>query len=275
MYESFGAVAEEPKVTFRLFLPDNSRDSNQYSRGDDPHIISIRVIGDFQQQIEQTNWDYTSGLTLNKKPHPKGWLWEASIPNLSDGFYEYKYFVQFENGTTRKCSNPYSKYDGSAAEHSAFVIGGNDMVVRSLANRLPIQDLVIYELMLDDFTAQYRTARAPLDAVWDKLDYLQHLGVNAIEFMPRTAWPERRSRPFLTVFLPTNAKRKPLRLNKLGSSDVTTLLNQEFTTVLLATSRFLIAKIQHRNPQNCRFQAIMKLVSSIQSRSTSTVTAML
>jgi len=140
MYESFGAVAEKPKVTFRLFLPDNSRDSNQYSRADDPHIISIRVIGDFQQQIEQTNWDYTSGLTLNKKPHPKGWLWEASIPNLSDGFYEYKYFVQFENGTTRKCSNPCSKYDGSAAEHSAFVIGGNDMVVRSLANRLPIQD---------------------------------------------------------------------------------------------------------------------------------------
>src|SRR5437868_14506157 len=92
--------------------------------------------------------------------------------------------------------------------------------------------------MLDDFTAQYRTARAPLDAVWDKLDYLQHLGVNAIEFMPWTAWPEGRARPFLTVFLPTNAKRKPLRLNKLGSSDVTTLLNQEFTTVLLATSRF-------------------------------------
>jgi len=190
MYETFGAVVKEPKVIFRLFLPDNSRDPNQYSRGGDPHVESIRVIGDFQQQIGQTSWDYTSGLALKKKHHPKGWLWEASIPNLADGFYEYKYFVQFENGTSRQCSDPCSKYDGSNAENSAFVLGGNDMVVRPLANRLPIQDLIIYELMLDDFTAQYRNARAPLDAVWDKLDYLKNLGVNAIEFMPWTAWPE-------------------------------------------------------------------------------------
>ena len=190
MYEDFGAVVQEPNVTFRVFLPDNNRDPNQYSRGGDPHISSIRAIGDFQQQIGQTNWDYTSGLALKKKPHPKGWLWETAATRLVDGFYEYKYFVQFENGTSRLCGDPCSKYDGSNAENSAFVLGGNDMEVRALANRLPIQDLIIYELMLDDFTAQYRNARAPLDAVWDKLDYLQNLGFNAIEFMPWTAWPE-------------------------------------------------------------------------------------
>jgi pullulanase len=115
MYEGFGTVVQEPKVTFRLFLPDNSRDPNQYSRGGDPNIESIHVIGDFQQQIGQTNWDFTSGLALTKKPHPKGWLWEASIPELVDGFYEYKYFVQFKNGTSRQCSDPCSKYDGSNA----------------------------------------------------------------------------------------------------------------------------------------------------------------
>ena len=190
MYEGFGAVVQEPQVTFRLFLPDNTQDPTQYSRGGDPHINSIRAIGDFQQQIGQTNWDWTSGLALTKKPHPKGWLWEASVPRLIDGFYEYKYFVQFEDGTSRQCGDPCSKYDGSNAENSAFVLGGNDMGVRPLANRLSIQDLVIYELMLDDFTAQYRNVRAPLDAVWDKLDYLQDLGFNAIEFMPWTAWPE-------------------------------------------------------------------------------------
>jgi len=42
--------------------------------------------------------------------------------------------------------------------------------------------------MIDDFTVQYRGNRAPLDAVLDKLDYLQTLGVNAIEFMPWTQW---------------------------------------------------------------------------------------
>ncbi len=60
--------------------------------------------------------------------------------------------------------------------------------VRELAHRLPLKDLIIYELMVDDFTAGYRQGRAPLDAVQDKLDYLQDLGVNAVQFMPWTAW---------------------------------------------------------------------------------------
>src|SRR5699024_9928886 len=51
--------------------------------------------------------------------------------------------------------------------------------------------LVIYELMLDDFTAQYRGTRAPVDAVFDKLDDLLALGVNTIEFMPWFPWPGR------------------------------------------------------------------------------------
>jgi pullulanase/glycogen debranching enzyme len=52
-----------------------------------------------------------------------------------------------------------------------------------------LKDLLIYELMIDDFTAEFRGQRAPLDAIRDRLDYLQDLGVNAIEFMPWTAWP--------------------------------------------------------------------------------------
>ena len=37
---------------------------------------------------------------------------------------------------------------------------------------------MIYELMLDDFTAEYRNGRAPLDAVHDKL-------------IPPASWSER------------------------------------------------------------------------------------
>jgi pullulanase len=51
-----------------------------------------------------------------------------------------------------------------------------------------LADLVIYELMIDDFTADYRGNRAPVDAVLDKLDHVLELGVNIIEFMPWTAW---------------------------------------------------------------------------------------
>ena len=51
-----------------------------------------------------------------------------------------------------------------------------------------LQDLNVYELMIDDFTSEYRAARAPLDAIVDRLDYLRDLGFNAILFMPWTAW---------------------------------------------------------------------------------------
>jgi pullulanase/glycogen debranching enzyme len=44
--------------------------------------------------------------------------------------------------------------------------------------------------MIDDFTDEYRGFRAPLDAVRDKLPYLQSLGISAILFMPWTAWPD-------------------------------------------------------------------------------------
>lgn len=69
------------------------------------------------------------------------------------------------------------------------MVGGNLTDAVPIANRLPLRDLVIYEMMIDDFTAEFRGDRAPVDAVQDKLDYLQTLGVNAIEFMPWTPWP--------------------------------------------------------------------------------------
>jgi 1,4-alpha-glucan branching enzyme len=53
-----------------------------------------------------------------------------------------------------------------------------------------LRDLVVYELMIDDFTDEYRGYRAPLDAVQDRLDYLEKdLGINAILFLPWTTWP--------------------------------------------------------------------------------------
>ncbi len=189
MYETFGAVVTEPSVEFRLFLPDAQIDPVQYTRGGSPRIRTVRVVGDFQPHIGQTAWDQTAGLLLNRQAHPHGWLHTQAIPSLPDGYYEYKYFVEFENGTTRWCGDPCSKYGGSENENSGFVLGGSDTVVQPIARRLPLGDLVLYELMLDDFTAEFRGARAPLDAVWDKLDHLQALGVNAVQFMPWTAWP--------------------------------------------------------------------------------------
>ena len=141
-----------------------------------------------QSRIGLRDWDVDTAPFLSLEPHPHGLLYRFAIPRLPDGFYQYKYFVTFENQTTRWCTDPCAKYAATKFENAGFVIGGNRHPVRELAHRLPLKDLVIYEGMIADLTAGYRQDRSPLDAVWDKLDYLQELGVNAVEFMPWTAW---------------------------------------------------------------------------------------
>lgn len=190
MYENFGAIVIRSSVTFKLFFPDNTVDAHQYQRGGLPNIKQLRVTGTFQSESGGVNWDYTRAPVLERMPHTNGWLYTYEIPHLPDGFYEYKYFVQFNNGTTRWCSDPCSKYGGFENENSGFVIGGTKITVEPINKRLPVQELVIYELMLDDFTAEYRAGKAPLDAVLDRLDYLESLELNAIEFMPWTTRPE-------------------------------------------------------------------------------------
>ncbi len=192
MYQNFGPQLDGNKVTFNLFLPDNSIDPSQYKRGGDPLIKSLKIVGDFQQQIGGQAWDTATAPELELVAHPNGKLYQfKTSSDLPEGFYEYKYFVEFVNGETRYCTDPCSKYGGSdqVNENSAFVIGGNLAEAIPIKNRKPPKDLIIYEMMIDDFTHQYRGNRAPLDAIKDKLDYLQNLGINAVEFMPWTAWP--------------------------------------------------------------------------------------
>ena len=192
MYEQFGAVVDQNnKVEFKLFFPDNTKDPGQYVRVGLPRIKEIRVRGDFQAQIGGQNWELASAPVMTKTDHPKGWLYTCQIDDtLAEGFYQYKYFVTFENETTRWCGDPCSKYGGADEhENAGFVIGGNDMAVNPIGNRLPPKELILYELMIDDFASEFRADRAPIDAVMDKLDYLEELGVNGIEFMPWTSWP--------------------------------------------------------------------------------------
>ena len=189
MYEGFGAVVTDHAVEFKLFFPDASRDPNQYTRGGLPRIKRIQVTGDFQPRIGSAAWDLARAPEMTVSDHPSGVLYTFRIDNLDDGFYQYKYFVTFENQTTRWCSDPCTKYVGGKDENAAFVIGGNDVMVQPIANRLPFRDLVIYELMIEEFTAGFRGVKAPVDAVRDRIQYLVDLGVNAVEFMPWTAWP--------------------------------------------------------------------------------------
>ena len=197
MHEKMGAWqvdggASGGRVQFRIFFP-------QEANGLQHFIKSIRVCGDFQQQLGQTNWDPASAAPMSRSAHAEGEIWSWTTPcDLTAHFYQYKYVVSYTdpNEPDRWVSDPCARYGGEDDMNAAVVVGGSqpaDNVIAPLAGgRKPLRDLVIYEMMIDDFTAEYRGLRAPLDAVCDQLDYLVDTGFNAILFMPWTAWNDKR-----------------------------------------------------------------------------------
>jgi len=178
-----GNDSNKGKVSFKVFFPKEKI----------PDIKSIKVVGDFQVQLGQSNWDEKGALLLNPTTQSDGsviWSVETS-QDLKAGFYEYKYYVTFKN------EEPCTRYGGSKDNNSGFVIGGSQPdknIINPLNNRRkPLTDLIIYELMIDDFTAEFRGNRSPIESVIDKLDYLkENLGINAILFMPWTAWADNK-----------------------------------------------------------------------------------
>ncbi|KAK5696376.1 hypothetical protein LTR17_024252 [Elasticomyces elasticus] len=187
--EEHGAVqkpdnAGQFRVQFRLFFPG----------GFDPQITSIRVAGTFQDENRGRplfNYDFTNAPSLERSTDSTGAFWTHLSENtLEAGFYEYMYQVTYTEGSVRKVADPCARYSGKESHSSGFVIGGTQPLhITRLDERKPLKDLVIYELHAGDFTAEYRRARAPFDAIVDKLDYLENdVGINAILIMPWTAF---------------------------------------------------------------------------------------
>jgi pullulanase len=194
MYESFGfSRSASGEQRLQLFVPDNTVDPAQYSRGAACNIAAVSVIGDFQRLVAPgaADWDQATALPMTLADHENGYLYSYTFqPVLPDGYYQYQYVVRFQNGTVRVVGDPCTKYGGDSQDRSAFVVGGAPAEATPIEERLPTDELILYELMIDDFTKEFRGARAPIDAIADKLDKVQALNINAIEFMPWIAWPD-------------------------------------------------------------------------------------
>ncbi len=155
-----------------------------------PGKSSVYALGDFN------NWALSNDYMLTKD----GDYWWITLSGLTAGQeYAFQYLVdgniKIADPYTDKILDPWSDaYIPSSVYPNlkAYPTGKTSGIVSVLqtaqtpyqwANTnytLPAKDkLVIYELLVRDFTTLHT-----FDAVKDKLDYLQSLGVNAIELMP-------------------------------------------------------------------------------------------
>ncbi len=192
MYDQFGPIVNHStrSVQFRLFFPDSSKDILQYSRGGLPKIKEIYIPGTFNA----SGWDEKRAPKMSLEDHPSGLLYTYSTTLVGDGFYQYKFFVKFEDGSTRWVNDPCTKY-GSRLEgndNSGFVVGGSLVdAVHPIAKRTSPQDLVIYEMMIDDFVNKLSSdgAKNKLDIVRENIRHLVELGVTALQPLPWTTVP--------------------------------------------------------------------------------------
>jgi 1,4-alpha-glucan branching enzyme len=185
------------KTTTQSPLPAGLQDGISYPADDSacfvlfaPHKSSVYLLGDFNDWLPDSTWQL-------KEDGDRFWL---GIGGLVPGKeYAFQYMV---DGQIR-IADPYSekildpdndKYipasvypgllsypTGKTHDIAGIIQPGKAPFVWNQDGYVPPQqkDLVIYELLIRDFV----TSHDIIDAV-SKLDYLQTLGVNAIELMP-------------------------------------------------------------------------------------------
>src|SRR6267143_3277895 len=129
MYEQFGGLVDQQTktVSFKLFLPDHEKAPSQYEGGGLPRITDVFVVGSFQKP----RWDLNAAVRLTAADYHdppagsvKGVVYSHTTAPLPDGFYEYKYWVRFEDGTRRFITDPCARYGGVEKQNSGFVVGG-------------------------------------------------------------------------------------------------------------------------------------------------------
>lgn len=155
-----------------------------------PNKKSAYVVGDF------SDWQITGDSEMKKSKDGKYFF--CTIGNL-DKNKEYGY--QFIVDETIKIADPYTekildpdndKYLASIYPGLSYPTGKTTGIVSTFKLNKPeynwqaknfkapdSKDLIIYELLIRDFSAE-RTIRA----VTEQLDYLENLGINAIELLP-------------------------------------------------------------------------------------------
>lgn len=169
-----------------LVLYEKDKDGKHY-----PHCF---LVGDFN------DWKVSNRFQM-KRDETAGCWWYKLSGMDADKEYRFQYHLIDSEGDALRISDPYSEivYSGedkwisssTYPDMPAYPSGTSGLVSAFQINRpeynwkikdynvVDKNDIVIYELHLRDFSATH-----DLSGAEEKLDYLENLGINAIELMP-------------------------------------------------------------------------------------------
>ncbi len=160
---------EKREYTFELFAPYNNK---------------ANLIGDFNdwQEIEMTKGD--------------DGFFRATV-EIADATYQYKFNIQskswfYEENKWKSIADPYATDIDAETQNSILTIKNGVKVVDEYEwkhNNIPLptnDSIIIYEMHVGDFSGGEEDGftRGKYTDVIAKFDYLNELGVNALELMP-------------------------------------------------------------------------------------------
>ena len=157
-----GAIPHEKGIFFRVWAPNAQ---------------TVSVIGNFNK--------WKDGVDVLK--HERNGYWGGNVPKAKIGD-EYKFSLNTPFGKLQR-NDPYGKQMTNSVGNSivydsnAFDWGDDNFQIPNWNN------LIIYELHAGTFNAKQEGKPGDFYGVIEKLDYLQELGINAIEIMPPFEFP--------------------------------------------------------------------------------------
>lgn len=180
-------------------LPSGAKDGVVFTNNGTSAIVTLYAPGKKSVSLigEFNDWSTTS---LPMKNTPDGNYWWTQVDNLNPSAeYAYQFYVdgnlKVADPYCEKILNPDNDKYISAATYpnlKAYPTGKTTGIVSVMQANQPVytwknigftrpekNNLVIYELLVRDFTADHNYA-----STLAKLDYLTGLGINAIELMP-------------------------------------------------------------------------------------------
>src|SRR5215203_2187575 len=111
MYERFGfGTLDNGKRGLQLFIPGKGDGPSQYTRGGDSHIVRVQVAGEDLQKKLGLQTDAAAAPVMTEAAHAQGRLFTYALPDdFPDGYYQYKYIVEFANTERRMIGDPCTK----------------------------------------------------------------------------------------------------------------------------------------------------------------------